>query len=146
VKANVIFFTKGRPTEHVWVYDGRTNVPSITKKERPLMAEHFAEFERCYGAEPNGRSDRTESDASSDRWRSFGIDEVKARDFKLDGFKWLREESLDALEEVDDPEELVTDAVLELQEALEELNRVLTLLDVEVDAVIPSDGVDDRAA
>ncbi len=41
-KTNVIFFQKGRPTETVWIYDGRTNVPGITKKDRPLTAEHFA--------------------------------------------------------------------------------------------------------
>ena len=44
-KTNVIFFTKGYKTETVWVYDGRSNVPHITKKDRPLTAEHFAEFE-----------------------------------------------------------------------------------------------------
>ena len=36
VKANVIFFQKGRPTEHVWIFDARSNVPGITKKDRPL--------------------------------------------------------------------------------------------------------------
>ena len=36
VKANVVFFTKGYPTETVWIYDARTNVPAITKKDRPL--------------------------------------------------------------------------------------------------------------
>ncbi len=40
-KTNVIFFTKGRPTRNVWVYDGRANVPSITKKSRPLTDLHF---------------------------------------------------------------------------------------------------------
>jgi type I restriction enzyme M protein len=146
VKANVIFFEKGRPTERIWIYDERTNVPSITKKERPLTADHFTDFERCFGADPNGGADRKEDDSESGRWRSFEIAEVSARDFKLDGFKWIREESLDGLDEVDDPEELVTDAVLGLQEALGELSHVLALLDVESDTVIPSDGVDDRAA
>ena len=36
VKANVAFFTKGSPTEKVWIYDARTNVPGITKKDRRL--------------------------------------------------------------------------------------------------------------
>ena len=48
-----------RPTDgDVWIYDARTNVPGITKKDRPLTAQHFAEFEQCYGADPNGRSKR----------------------------------------------------------------------------------------
>jgi type I restriction enzyme M protein len=44
-KTNVVFFTKGYKTENVWVYDGRTNVPHITKNDRPLSVEHFAGFE-----------------------------------------------------------------------------------------------------
>ena len=58
VKANVIFFQKGRPTEDVWIFDARSNVPGITKKDRPLTAQHFAEFEKCYGKDPNGLSKR----------------------------------------------------------------------------------------
>jgi len=34
-------------------------------------------------------------DSKEDRWRSFGIDEVRQRDFKLDSFKWLKEELLE---------------------------------------------------
>ena len=55
VKANVIFFQKGPPTENVWIFDARSNVPGITKKDRPLTPAHFAEFEKCYGTDPNGR-------------------------------------------------------------------------------------------
>ena len=76
-KTNVIFFTKGRPTERTWIYDARANVPKITKKSRPLTAKHFAEFEKCYGDDPNGPSKRSESDSADGRWRSFTIDEVK---------------------------------------------------------------------
>lgn len=38
VKANVVFFRKGTPTENVWIFDGRANVPGVTKKPRPLAA------------------------------------------------------------------------------------------------------------
>ncbi|MDP6507303.1 MAG: N-6 DNA methylase, partial [Planctomycetota bacterium] len=55
-KTNVVFLSKGYPTETVWIYDARTNVPHITKKERPLTQGHFAEIEKCYGKDPNGRS------------------------------------------------------------------------------------------
>jgi type I restriction enzyme M protein len=58
VKANVIFFQKGRPTENTWIYDARSNVPGITKKDRPLTPQHFAEFEAYYGKDPNGTSRR----------------------------------------------------------------------------------------
>src|SRR5229473_2590926 len=76
----VEFFTKGQPTETMWLYDARTNVPRITKKDRPLSPEHFAEFEKCYGKEPNGRAKRKTEDSKEDRWRSFWIEEVKGKD------------------------------------------------------------------
>jgi type I restriction enzyme M protein len=129
VKANVVFFTKGYPTERVWIYDARTNVPGITKKDRPLTAAHFAEFESCYGKDPNGRSPRDAHDSKDDRWRSFTIAEVKEREYKFDGLKWLREDSLDDSDDLQEPVELVTDAIAELEEAVAELNAVMRLLE-----------------
>lgn len=129
VKANVIFFTKGYPTERTWIYDARTNVPGITKKDRPLTRAHFAEFERCYGDDPSGRSLRKRSDSKDDRWRDFSALEVKERDFKLDGFKWLKEDSLEDADDLPPPEELATDAIGELEEAVAELNAVLRMLE-----------------
>jgi type I restriction enzyme M protein len=135
VKANVVFFTKGYSTETVWIYDARSNVPGITKKDRPLTDEHFAEFQRCYGDDSNGRSRRKEKDSPPDkgylggnRWRKFTIREVESRDFKLDSFKWLKDESVEDAGELPSPEELTTDAIAELEGAVEELNAVLALL------------------
>ena len=135
VKANVIFFTKGYPTEKVWIYDARTNVPGITKKDRPLTPAHFAAFERCFGADPNGKAKRKASDSKDDRWRSFHISEVKEREFKLDGFKWLKEESLEDADDLPAPEELVTEALGELQAAMADLNQVLALLEADAPSV-----------
>jgi len=128
-KTNVVFFTKGYPTEDVWIYDGRSNVPAITKKDRPLTPEHFAEFERCYGPDPNGRARRDPADSKKDRWRHFSIADVQARDFKIDSLKWLKDESLDDADGLPEPEELVTDAIAELEAAVKELNTVLSLLE-----------------
>lgn len=129
VKANVIFFTKGEPSEKVWIYDARTNVPGITKKDRPLVDAHFAEFEKCFGTDPLGRGKRKEKDSKEDRWHSFEIGEVRQKDFKLDGFKWLKEESVDDADELPEPEELATEAMGELTDAVKELERVLVLLE-----------------
>jgi type I restriction enzyme M protein len=129
-KTNVIFFTKGYPTETVWVYDGRTNVPHITKKGRPLAADQLSEFEKCYGSDPDGRAKRKPTDSKEDRWRSFTIEEIKRREFKIDSLKWLKDDSLDDSENLE-PEELATDAIAELQAATEELTRILTLLESE---------------
>jgi type I restriction enzyme M protein len=128
-KTNVVFFTKGDPTETVWIYDARTNVPRITKKDRPLTAAHFDEFEKCYGKDPNGQSRRKASDSKQDRWRKFGIEELKARDFKIDSLKWLRDESLDNGDAISPPEELATEAVGELEAAIEELNAIVGMLE-----------------
>jgi type I restriction enzyme M protein len=128
-KTNVIFFTKGFSTENVWIYDARTNVPRITKKDRPLTPQHFAEFETCFGSSPEGRSKRDPKNSKEDRWRCFSINEVKARDFKIDSLKWLKDESLDDANELPEPEELAADAIAELEGAVEELNAILTLLE-----------------
>lgn len=128
-KTNVIFFTKGYPTETMWVYDGRSNVPRITKKDRPLTPEHFAEFEKCFGKDPNGKAKRKPEDSKEDRWRSFTIEEVKARDYKIDGLKWLKDASLDEFDPDIEPQELATDAIVELEAAVEELNQIVTMLE-----------------
>jgi type I restriction enzyme M protein len=128
-KTNVIFFTKGYKTETVWVYDGRSNVPHITKKDRPLTADHFAEFEKCYGSDPNGRAKRKPGDSKEDRWRSFTIDEVKNRDYKIDSLKWLKDESGDDADSATEPDELITDAIGELRLAIEELTNIEKLLE-----------------
>lgn len=128
-KTNVIFFSKGYPTENVWIYDARTNVPRITKKDRPLTPQHFAEFEKCFGPNPDNHSKRDPNDSEEDRWRSFHINEVKDRDFKIDSLKWLKDESVGDTDELPEPEELATDAIAELETAVEELNSILALLE-----------------
>jgi type I restriction enzyme M protein len=128
-KTNVIFLTKGRPTERTWIYDARANVPKITKKSRPLVAAHFADFEDCYGTDPNGQSQRSEDDSKQGRWRSFSLDEVKKNHYKLDSFKWIRDEGLDDTDDLPDPDELITEAMEELQLALDDLADIQRLLE-----------------
>lgn len=128
-KTNVVFFTKGYPSETVWIYDARANVPNITKKDRPLTAKHFEEFERCYGDDPNGRAKRSEGDSSDGRWRSFMLDEIKERHYKLDAFKWIRDEELDDPNELPEPDELITGAMEELRLALDDLADIQRLLE-----------------
>ena len=64
-----------------------------------------------------------------DRWRSFTINQVKARDFKIDSLKWLKDESLGDGNGLPEPEELATEAVSELQSAIGDLNAILFLLE-----------------
>ncbi len=127
-KTNVIFFTKGFETKTTWIYDARTNIPGITKKDRPLTAEYFTEFEKCYGDDPNGKSKRKPNDSKQDRWRSFGIKEVREREFKIDSLKWLKDELLDN-GEYKEPEELVTEAISELEIVIQELTEISAALE-----------------
>lgn len=131
VKTNVIFFTKGEPTKTTWIYDARTNVPGFTKKDRPMTRPFFADFERCYGTDPNGRSKRKPSDAPEDRWRKFSLAEIKERDYKIDSLKWLKDDSLDDADALPEPEEIAVDAIAELESAVEELTMILKMLETE---------------
>jgi type I restriction enzyme M protein len=128
-KTNVIFFTKGSPTEATWIFDARANVPKITKKNRPLTAKHFSEFETCYGDDPHGRAKRSEADSSEARWRKFTIDEIKRHHYKLDSFKWIRDEELGDPDDLPEPEELITEAMEELQLALDDLTDMQVMLE-----------------
>lgn len=129
VKANVVFFVKGMPTENVWIYDARTNVPGITKKDRPLTPAHFTEFEKCYGENANGQSSRNENDSNENRWKKFTMQQVKDKNYKLDSFKWLKEEDIEDSEEIGEPEELITDALSELKEATNSLEQIYAELE-----------------
>jgi type I restriction enzyme M protein len=126
VKANVIFFQKGMPTESTWIFDARSNVPGITKKDRPLAPQHFAEFEKAYGADPNGRTKRTEAE----RFRSFDISEIKKREYKID-ITWLKDESLEDSDELPEPQDLAAEAVTELEAVVDDLREIVALVEKE---------------
>jgi len=125
VKANVVFFQKGLPTENTWIFDARSNVPGITKKERPLTPDHFAEFEKCFSADPDGRSDRTDLGPEG-RFRKFHISEIKEREYKLD-ITWLRDESMEDANDLPEPEVLVSEAITELEAVVDDLREILQL-------------------
>ena len=129
VKANVIFFQKGKPTEEVWIFDARSNVPGITKKDRPLSKEHFAEFEKCYGSDPNGMSKRKDL-GEQGRFRKFGTEQIKERDFKLD-MTWLKDESLEDSDELPDPQNLASEAITELEAVVDDLREMVSLIEKE---------------
>jgi len=133
-KTNVLFLTKGRSTEGTWIYDARANVPAITKKSRPLTAKYFAEFEACYGADPNGEGERSETDSTDGRWRRFTLDEIKKHHYKLDAFKWIRDEEFDDPDGLPEPEELITEALEELRLALDDLADIQRVLEGAGDA------------
>jgi type I restriction enzyme M protein len=84
VKANVMFFDRkpGREkawTDKAWYYDYRTNIHH-TLKQNPISRPDLVEFVACY--HPANRHERqaTWSEENGDgRWRSYGYDELMAR-------------------------------------------------------------------
>jgi type I restriction enzyme M protein len=113
VKANILFFRKGMPTEEVWIYDLRTNVEKVTKGH-PLTDDYFKDFEACYHAKPR---------VETERFKRFTKKDIEDRDYNLDIF-WLKDESLEDSSNAVDPEELVSDAITKLETVLNSLNEL----------------------
>lgn len=129
VKANVLFFQKGLPTENIWIYDCRTNIPGVTKKDRPLTPKMFENFELCYGVDPNGQIDRKDT-GEEGRFRKYSISEIKDRNFNLD-ITWLKDESLEDPDTLPEPQILAADAITELNACIDELQQILDFVELE---------------
>lgn len=129
VKANVLFFDKKPASEtpwtrKLWIYDLRTN-KHFTLKTNPLKREDLDEFVKCYN--PANRHERkaTWSEKKPDgRFRAYAYDELIARDkVSLDIF-WLKDESLEASDNLPDPDVLAQDIVDDLEAALEQFRLI----------------------
>ena len=116
VKANVVFFDNapkdGRVhTQGVWFYDLRTN-KHFTLKTRPLALDDLREFIDCYN--PDNRHLRQ----AGERFRHYSYDELMARDkASLDIF-WLKDDSLDKLDNLPPPDVLQQEIIEHLEAAL----------------------------
>lgn len=117
VKANVLFFDK-RPasrelqTKELWVYDYRTNVHKTLKTKR-LTSGDLDDFVQCY-------RDRKETE----RFRRFTYEELAQRDkLNLDIF-WLKDDSLEDIDNLPEPDVLAAEIVENLEAALEQFRSV----------------------
>jgi hypothetical protein len=116
VKANVVFFDNapkdGRVhTKGVWFYDLRTN-QHFTLKTRPLRLPDLQDFIRCYN--PANRHERV----ATERFKYYACDELVARDkASLDVF-WLKDASLDNLDDLPPPDVLQQEIIEHLEAAL----------------------------
>ena len=129
VKANVLFFDKKAASEtpwtkKLWIYDLRTN-KHFTLKTNPLKREDLDEFVTCYN--PANRHERrpTWFEKKPDgRWRAYAYDELIARDkASLDIF-WLKDESLEASDNLPDPDIIAQEIVDDLESALEQFRLI----------------------
>ena len=122
VKANVLFFDK-RPasreaqTRELWVYDYRTNIHK-TQRTKKLTDDDLQDFIQCCH-----RRKETE------RFRRFAYADLIRRDkLNLDIF-WLKDDSLEDIDNLPEPHVLSAEIVKNLESALKQfrsINKELT--------------------
>ena len=132
VKANVLFFDKkvarpGQPwTQRLWVYDLRTNM-HFTLKQNPLRRADLEEFVTAYGS-GKPASERVESE----RFRSFTYAEIVARDKANLDITWLKDDSLEDLDNLPSPDVIAREIVEDLTAALAEFEAVASALEAQL--------------
>jgi type I restriction enzyme M protein len=126
VKANVLFFDN-KPkdgkvhTNGVWIYDLRTN-KHFTLKTKTLKRDDLQDFIDCY--HPANRHKRKETE----RFKYFDYKTLVARDkASLDIF-WLKDDSLDNLDNLPPPDVLAQEIVEHLESALVSFREVAASL------------------
>lgn len=129
VKANVLFFdkkeaSKNTSTKKVWIYDLRTNI-HFTLKENTLKEESLDDFVKCYNSDNRFDRKATYSTKNSEgRWRSFDIEEILKRDKTNLDISWIKDESLDDVDNLPDPDVIARELVEDLENALEQLQEI----------------------
>lgn len=81
IKTNLLFFTKGTPTENVWFYEHP--YPEGVKnynKTKPMRFEEFQAEIDWWGEKADGFASRVENEQA---WK-VSFDDIKARNFNLD--------------------------------------------------------------
>ena len=81
IKTNLLFFTKGQPTKHIWYYEHPypEGVKSYNKT-KPIRFEEFHPEIEWWGSEAKGFKTRIETEQA---WK-VSIDDIKARNYNLD--------------------------------------------------------------
>src|SRR5919204_3603484 len=122
VKANVLFFDR-KPasetpwTKELWIYDLRTN-HHFTLKQNPLRREHLDDFVAAY--KPEARDGREEGE----RFKRFSYAELLQRDKVSLDIAWLRDESLEDVDNLAPPEVIAQEIVEDLEAALAEFSAI----------------------
>lgn len=81
IKTNLLFFTKGAPTQDIWFYEH--TLPAGIKaynKTKPLKVEEFEPLAAWWGNETDGFKHRVENEQA---WK-VSLADIKARNYNLD--------------------------------------------------------------
>ncbi len=108
IKTNLLFFTKGRPTETIWYYE-HPYPPGVKNysKTKPMKFSEFQAEIDWWGSEEDGFAARKETEQA---WK-VGIEEIKTRHYNLD----IKNPHV-AEQVVHDPEELLADYARQQEE------------------------------
>jgi type I restriction enzyme M protein len=81
IKTNILFFTKGTPTENVWYYEHPYPEGVVSyNKTKPMRFEEFATEMEWWGNEADGFAARVENEQA---WQ-VSLEDIKARNYNLD--------------------------------------------------------------
>ena len=126
VKANVLFFSKGTPTQDVWFFDYRTDIKH-TLATNPMQRQHLDEFVECYQADNRAnRKETYEAETNPNgRWRKYSINEILERDKTSLDISWIKQggdeenKSLaELMQEIKTKSDNINKAVAELQKLI----------------------------
>jgi type I restriction enzyme M protein len=117
VKANVLFFDKKAAsrevqTKELWVYDYRTNVHKTLKTKR-IVGSDLEDFVRCY-------RNRVETE----RFHRFTYEELATRDKLNLDITWLKDDTLEDIDSLPEPDVIAAEIVENLEAALEQFRSV----------------------
>lgn len=129
VKANVLFLERKEAspkpwTQKLWLYDLRTNI-HFTLKTNPLARSDLDEFVACYKPGERHKRRASWSEKNPDgRWRPYTLNQILQRDkCSLDLF-WLKDESLEANDNLPEPDVIAAEIVEDLRAALEQFAEI----------------------
>lgn len=122
VKANVLFFdkkvaSKDHWTKELWIYDLRTN-KHFTLKTNPITHKDLEDFEKNYCIDDFSKR------KESERFKKFTYDEIINRDKLNLDISWLKDDSLENLDNLPEPDIIASEIVENLEAALEQFKNV----------------------
>jgi hypothetical protein len=95
-----------------------TDEQALHTREKPLRRKNLDDFVGAY------RADRRSDRVDAERWKSLGYEELVARDKANLDITWLRDESLESIDNLPSPDVIAREIVEDLTAALEEFEAV----------------------
>lgn len=119
VKANVLFFSKGTPTQNVWFFDYRTDIKH-TLANNSMQRHHLEEFVACYHADNLAKRKETYDAESnpSGRWRKYPVEEILQRDKTSLDISWIKKGG-------DEADKSLTELMLEIQTKSDNISKAV---------------------